>query len=117
MSETPIADAMEQHLAERDPAIGTSRWERDKCDEIRSIERRLRELERDAEAVECERSRILSLVRSTRMPKHGICQPRERKACTICNANDALDEILREWGGGRIRTAAACRAALEGRPS
>ena len=116
MSETPLTDRFDT-LQRMYAAQGIQCTDPGLRGELASLELRLRELERDAEAVECERSRILSLVRSTRMPKHGICQPRERKACTICNANDALDEILREWGGGRIRTAAACRAALEGRPS
>lgn len=34
--------------------------------------------------------------------KHGLCQPRERKACTACNAKDELEQITKAYKGERI---------------
>lgn len=48
-----------------------------------------------------EKEHILSLLRDTKM-KHGLCQPRERKACTACGAKEHLDEILSKWKGVTI---------------
>jgi len=33
--------------------------------------------------------------------EHGLCQPRERRACTNCNAWDRLEEIIRAYRGPR----------------
>lgn len=34
--------------------------------------------------------------------EHGLCQPRERLACTHCNAQDKLDEMLAQYKGPLI---------------
>lgn len=46
-------------------------------------------------------NRVMSLLRSTRM-EHGLCQPRERRACTHCNAVDDLNKMVDEYKGARI---------------
>ncbi len=45
---------------------------------------------------------VMGLCRSAVMV-HGICQPRERKACTACNAIDEMRALVAEWGGHTIR--------------
>ena len=45
---------------------------------------------------------VMDLLRQSRMP-HGRCQPRSRKACTACNAQDRLDRLIAEWKGPTIR--------------
>lgn len=44
---------------------------------------------------------VMSLLRQSKMP-HGLCEPRERQACTHCNAVDALDKMLEQYKGARI---------------
>lgn len=51
-------------------------------------------------------NRVMSLLRNTKMP-HGLCEPRERKACTHCNAEEELDKMLSEYKGARIVQSAA----------
>lgn len=50
---------------------------------------------------EQEYNRLMLLLRNTKM-EHGLCQPRERKACTACNAQDELDTIIAGYKGARI---------------
>jgi len=50
---------------------------------------------------EQEYNRVMGLLRNTKMP-HGLCEPRERKACTHCNAVEELDKIIAEYKGARI---------------
>lgn len=45
--------------------------------------------------------RVMHLLRATKMP-HGLCHPRERKACTACNAQDKLDQLIAEYKGEPI---------------
>ena len=40
----------------------------------------------------------MGLLRDTKM-QHGTCQPRSRKACTACNAQEELDRLISEWKG------------------
>lgn len=58
----------------------------------RSIVNTLVEDERTA------KEHILGLLRDTKM-QHGTCQPRSRKACTACNAQEELDKIVKNWKG------------------
>lgn len=44
---------------------------------------------------------VMSLLRNTKM-EHGLCQPRERRACTHCNAIEELDKLLKDYKGARI---------------
>lgn len=48
-----------------------------------------------------QKEHILGLLRNTKRP-HGLCQPRDRRACTACNSQEALDKILSEWKGPTI---------------
>lgn len=41
---------------------------------------------------------VMSLLSNLQMP-HGTCRPRERRACTHCNARDDLDKMLAEYKG------------------
>jgi len=41
---------------------------------------------------------VMGLLRDTKM-QHGTCQPRSRKACTACNAQEELDRLISEWKG------------------
>lgn len=45
--------------------------------------------------------RVMSLLRNTQMD-HGLCQPRERRACTHCNAQDELNELVKRYKGRPI---------------
>lgn len=45
--------------------------------------------------------RIMRLLLDMRMP-HGTCQPRGRRACTACNAAEALDEALAGYKGSPV---------------
>lgn len=53
---------------------------------------------KERETAYCE---LMGFIRSTKM-KHGLCHPRERKACTACNAQDYIDALLSEWKGAPI---------------
>jgi len=55
---------------------------------------------------EQEYNRVMGLLRNTKMP-HGLCEPRERKACTHCNAVEELDKLIAEYKGARIVLAGA----------
>lgn len=46
-------------------------------------------------------NRVMSLLRATRI-EHGLCEPRERRACTHCNAVDDLKKMVDEYKGARI---------------
>ena len=58
---------------------------------------RLAEAEREADLYHT----AMESLRSTKM-KHGLCQPRERMACTHCNAVDRLDAMLAAYKGRRL---------------
>lgn len=45
--------------------------------------------------------RVMGLLRNTQM-EHGTCQPRDRRACTHCNAADDLKKIVAEYKGQPI---------------
>ena len=45
--------------------------------------------------------RVMGLLKGTKM-KHGLCKPRERRACTNCNAVEALDKMLAEYRGAPV---------------
>ena len=55
---------------------------------------------------EQEYNRVMGLLQNTKMP-HGLCEPRERKACTHCNAVEELDKLIAEYKGARIVLAGA----------
>lgn len=44
---------------------------------------------------------VMGLLRDMQK-EHGTCQPRERRACTHCNAKDDLDKLLAEYKGQPI---------------
>ena len=48
--------------------------------------------------------RVMGLLRHMKK-EHGLCEPRERKACTVCNAKDELEVMLSEYKGQPIRSA------------
>jgi len=54
--------------------------------------------ERDAAAFH----RVMQLLRDMLKP-HGTCKPRERKACTACNAMDELARILSDYKGAPLK--------------
>jgi hypothetical protein len=74
---------------------------------------RLATAEAENGRLKAEREHLLSLVRSS-LRLHGLCQPRERKACTACNAADELREIVKAWGGLRVHLAALAGDAEKG---
>lgn len=43
----------------------------------------------------------MQLLRNMRLP-HGLCEPRERRACTACNAKEELDGLVDSYKGARI---------------
>ena len=45
--------------------------------------------------------RVMQLLVNARM-QHGLCQPRERKACTACNAQDDLEKMVDEYKGAPV---------------
>lgn len=42
--------------------------------------------------------RIMELLRASKQ-EHGLCSPRERKACAACNAQDTIDHLVGEYKG------------------
>ena len=48
--------------------------------------------------------RIMQLLRDSRK-EHGTCQPRERRACTACNAAEEIDALLEEYRGAPVTLA------------
>lgn len=46
--------------------------------------------------------KVMRCLRAMRRSQHGLCEPRERKACTICNAKDELEQIIQEYKGAPI---------------
>ena len=42
--------------------------------------------------------KVMHLLRDAKMD-HGLCQPRERRACTRCNALDDIEKIISEYKG------------------
>lgn len=63
-------------------------------DEIKETE----ENERDYRA---NYHRIMGLLQASN-GEHGLCRPRWRKACSVCNARDTIDYLLREYKGAEI---------------
>lgn len=45
--------------------------------------------------------RVMELLRSARM-EHGLCKPRDRRACTACNAKDDLEKLISEYRGAPV---------------
>lgn len=41
---------------------------------------------------------VMECLRNMQLP-HGTCEPRERKACTHCNASDKLNRMIAEYAG------------------
>lgn len=54
-----------------------------------------------------EYHRVMRLLLDMRMP-HGTCEPRARRACTACNAAEALEKMLAGYKGAPI---VLCRPA------
>lgn len=48
-----------------------------------------------------EYHRVMRLLLDMRRP-HGTCEPRERRACTACNAAEALEKLLARYKGAPI---------------
>lgn len=44
---------------------------------------------------------VMGLLRDLQM-EHGTCQPRERRACTHCNAQDDLNALVGQYKGPPI---------------
>lgn len=59
--------------------------------------------------------RVMQLLRDMRM-EHGLCKPRERKACTACNAKDALNKMIDEYTGAPVTLCAPNAIELTGDP-
>jgi len=51
------------------------------------------------ERLKAENDRLKSLAKAALTMGHGVCEPRERQACTACNAADELRAIVRNWHG------------------
>lgn len=49
---------------------------------------------------------LMSLLRDAQLP-HGRCQPRERRACTHCNAQEEIDEMVKGYKGRPLQHADA----------
>ncbi len=45
--------------------------------------------------------RVMNLLACLKM-EHGLCDPRERRACTNCNAIDDLNTMLAEYKGPHV---------------
>lgn len=54
--------------------------------------------------IEEQLNRVMAMLRDTGM-EHGLCEPRERRACTACNASDDLVKLAAEWKGPRVKLA------------
>jgi hypothetical protein len=65
-----------------------------------------RDLERmaDLESQAAAYHEVMGHLRALRMD-HGLCQPRERRACTHCNAEDDLAKAVAAYRGPRVRPA------------
>lgn len=44
---------------------------------------------------------VMRCLRDMQMP-HGTCQPRERRACTSCNARDDLNKMIAGYAGASV---------------
>lgn len=78
-------------------------------------------LEGEADSLRAERDEgaqmfhtVMALLANTKM-KHGKCQPRADRACTHCNAVDALDGLLSAYGGPPLAAAEAQLAMRAGK--
>ena len=47
-------------------------------------------------------NQLMALLQDFNGHEHGLCKPRDRRACTICNAKDDIYSLLSEWEGPRI---------------
>lgn len=59
------------------------------------------ELEAKLREAVAERDNVLGLLRNTRM-EHGLCYPRERRACTHCHSREELEKIVIAWKGHKL---------------
>lgn len=66
-------------------------------DHCPSVEERIK-LTEERDDWQTKYEHVLGLLRDTKM-KHGTCQPRSRKACTACDAQEILDQIVKDWKG------------------
>lgn len=72
------------------------------CKGFHRGERYTRAIEQEAaQGIEGDYHRVMSLLQSTKM-EHGLCKPRERRACTACNACDDLDKMIDEYKGPKV---------------
>lgn len=46
--------------------------------------------------------RVMGLLLNLQMA-HGTCHPRERRACTNCNARDDLNQMIAEYNGAPVK--------------
>ena len=46
--------------------------------------------------------KVMGCLRRMQLP-HGLCKPRERKACTVCNAKDELDRMVEAYSGRIVK--------------
>lgn len=58
--------------------------------------------------------RVMDLLRDSMHMKHGLCEPRERRACTRCNSTDDLAAMVSEYRGAPLRAAINIPANGEG---
>jgi hypothetical protein len=50
---------------------------------------------------------VMRLIKQSRSKAHGMCEPRESRACTTCNAKDDLEVLIEAYRGERIYPAAS----------
>ena len=90
-------------LAEQSTPQKWMRWcDNRALDRIESLQAEVEKWRKDAERYHD----AMDALRRTRMP-HGLCYPRERQACSHCNALERIDVMLSEYKGRRVVLASA----------
>ena len=72
----------------------------DLADTARRLGHALEEAQREAYAYH----EIMGALRRAKM-EHGLCEPKERHACTRCEAERRIERMLSEYKGRRVRLA------------
>lgn len=65
---------------------------------VHCAQKRINDVAKERDEEQAQKEHILGLLRDTKM-EHGTCEPRSRKACTACNAQEELDKIVKDWKG------------------
>lgn len=68
---------------------------------ISSIMDEIKETEENERDYRANYHRIMGLLQAAD-GVHGLCRPRWRKACSVCNARDTIDYLLGEYKGAEI---------------